>query len=112
MVASSSWLLASRWFFLAYGWLSAISFQLSVTNLKTLYCLIFLFIRGGFHDRAGAADHVVQRRSGCDHRVDRVFLLDVEIDQHGAVVFLGGLHCGDDFRALTDRHAADTIGFA
>src|SRR5215475_1569816 len=40
-------------------------------------------VAAGLDDRAGAADHVVEVGTGGDHRVDRVLLLDAEVDDDG-----------------------------
>src|SRR5579864_4984659 len=53
----------------------------------------------------------MQRGPGRDHWVDRVFLFDLEINQHWAVVPARRLHGWDDFGALRHRHASYAISF-
>ena len=43
---------------------------------------IFLNVLRGLNQRvSGPADHLVQRRAGHDHRINRIFLLHHEVDQ-------------------------------
>ena len=51
----------------------------------------------------------MQRRPGRDHRVDGVFLLDLEIDQHGSFVRLGRLDRGHNIGAMLDDKRANAI---
>src|SRR6266849_1806602 len=70
------------------------------------------FVIGGFDQRAGTANHVVQRRARRDHGVDRVFLFHTEVDQHRAIVLTGGANGGHNLRTLAHGHAADSVGLA
>src|ERR1700687_1403982 len=56
------------------------------TYTTKMFSIFPLFVCGSFDNRTGPPDHIVQRRTGCDHRVDSIFLLDLEVDQHGALV--------------------------
>src|SRR5712691_5126699 len=56
------------------------------TYTTNMFSILALFVRGGFDNGTGPPDHVVQRRARRDHRVDGVFLLHLEIEQHRPVV--------------------------
>src|SRR5207245_9283559 len=46
------------------------------TYTTNVFSMDVLLVSSSFYDRARATDHFVQRRSGCDHRINRVFLLN------------------------------------
>src|SRR5271165_7194889 len=73
---------------------------------------IFLFVSCGFDDRAGPPDHFMQRRARRHHRIDRIFLLDLEIDQHRAVMLPRRAYGWDHVAALVADDAADAVGLA
>src|ERR1700693_660145 len=56
------------------------------TYTTNMFSIFPLFVRRGFDNGTGPPDHVVQRRTGRNHRVDGIFLFNLEVDQHGAVV--------------------------
>ena len=53
----------------------------------------------------------MQRRSRRHHRIHRVFLLDVEINQHRPIVLSRRFHRRHYFGARTHRRCLDAIGF-
>src|SRR6516225_3128867 len=53
---------------------------------------IGLLVRRCLDDWTGSADHFMQSRSRSNHGINRVFLLDLKIDQHGSIVLARGLH--------------------
>src|SRR4029077_6104869 len=48
------------------------------TYTTNMFSIFTLFVGRSFDDGTGPPDHVVQRRAGCHHRINRVFLLDFE----------------------------------
>src|SRR6185437_15856405 len=79
------------------------------TYTTKMFSIFTLFVRGGFNDGTGPPDHIVQRSTGRNHRVHRVFLLYLEVDQHGAVVLARRPHRRQHLRALGNGHAADAV---
>ena len=70
-----------------------------------------LRLGGGFDQRiVRAANHFVQRSAGGNHRIDRIFLFDAEIDEHGFLGFARGANGGSDIAARGDALAADAEG--
>src|SRR3954463_4084568 len=82
----------------------------STWTMKVVCMGLSLHVCAGFGDRVGTADHLVQRRAGRHHRVDGVFLLDREVDQHRLARFARGLHRGTHLVALAHRDALDAVG--
>src|SRR5713101_2430856 len=62
------------------------------TYTTNIFSILTLFVRRGFDDRAGPPDHVVQRRPRCDHRINCIFLLNLEVDQHRIFFYACGAH--------------------
>ena len=60
-------------------------------------------VRRGLDNRAGPADHRVQVGAGGHHRVHRVLLLDLEVDQDRALVAAGVGDGRQHLGALGDR---------
>src|SRR5437588_12753938 len=56
------------------------------TYTTKIFNMITLFVGGGFHDWTWPPNHIVQGCAGCDHGVDGIFLLDLEVKQHRSVV--------------------------
>src|SRR5712692_9149840 len=50
------------------------------TYTTNMFSIFPLFVRGGFDNGTGPPDHIVQRRTGCDHRIDGIFLLNLKVD--------------------------------
>ena len=48
------------------------------------------------HDRIRPSNHVVQIGAGRHHRIDRVFLLDPEVQKDRAAILPRGFHRRDD----------------
>src|SRR5688572_33418462 len=69
-------------------------------------------ISAGFseHRRLGTADHRIEIGAGGNHRVDAVFLLDPEINQHRALGAPGALHHIEHLRALVHPEPLDAVG--
>src|SRR5882724_7433520 len=80
------------------------------TYTTNMFSIFTLFVSRGFDDRTRPPDHVVQGSAGCPHRIDRVLLLDFEIEQHRPVMIARRPHCGQNLRTLGYRDAADSIG--
>src|SRR5437879_13337778 len=70
------------------------------TYTTNVFSMDVLLVSSSFYDRARATDHFVQRRSGCDHRIHRVFLLNLEVTYYWPVMLSGRLDRRHDFRPL------------
>src|SRR5712692_959661 len=81
------------------------------TYTTNMFSIFTLFVRRGFDDGTRPPDHVVQGRTGCNHGIDGIFLLDLEVEQHRPVMIARRPHRGQHLRALTYCHAADAVGF-
>src|SRR5579859_230047 len=57
-----------------------------------------------------AANHFVERGACRNHRIDRIFLLDAEVDQNGFRGFARGANGGEHIRARGDTFAANAEG--
>src|SRR5579859_2268656 len=57
-----------------------------------------------------AANHFVERCACRNHRIDRIFLLDAEVDQNGFRGFARGANGGENIRARGDAFAANAEG--
>src|SRR5208337_3534699 len=64
---------------------------------------------GSLDNRAGPPNHVVQRSSGRDHRIDGIFLFNLEIDQHRPLVLARRLDGGHDAGTLRNCRAPDAV---
>src|SRR3954471_24213485 len=67
-------------------------------------------VRGGLDDWRRPADHLVEIGAGRDHRVDRVFLFDLEIDQRRPLLAARRFNGGFDVAARGDRRRRDAEG--
>src|SRR5580704_2444887 len=56
------------------------------TYTTNMFSMFTLFVGRSFNDGTGSPDHIVQRSSGRDHRINGVLLLDFEIEQDRAVM--------------------------
>ena len=63
----------------------------------------FSIRRGRFHNRTRPPDHFMQPRARGHHRVDRIFLLDLKINQHRALVRVRGPYRGNHFAPLASH---------
>src|SRR5260370_29443358 len=79
------------------------------TYTTNMFSIFPLFVRSGFDNGTGPPDHIVQRRAGCDHWIDGIFLLHLKVDQHGAIVIACCPHRLGHPRAFGHRHAAHAV---
>src|SRR6267378_5492434 len=70
---------------------------------------MYLLVIRRLDNRAGPPNHIVQRRAGRDHRIDRIFLFDLEIDQHRPIMLARRFDSRHDLRTLRDGRALDPI---
>src|ERR1700732_4898490 len=63
-------------------------FSTYTTNVFSIVIsrVVFSHVRRGFFKRVGPANHFVQRRPRRDHRINRIFLLDLKINEHGSLM--------------------------
>src|ERR1700688_4201302 len=61
------------------------------TCTTNVFIICFSRVRGRFDNRARAANHLVQASARSDHRVDRIFVLHLEVDQDRALMIVSHL---------------------
>src|SRR5215471_20771312 len=72
---------------------------------------IGLLVCRGLDDGTRPPDHLVQCCSRRDHGINRVFLLDLKIDQNRTIMLPRCLHRGHNLRALCNGLTSNSVGF-
>src|SRR6266853_4118687 len=80
------------------------------TCTTNVFSISFSSVRRRLDDRTWPANHFVQRRARRDHRIDRIFLLHLEVDQDRSLVLERHFNCGYHLGALRHSDRANPKG--
>src|ERR1039458_4810051 len=71
---------------------------------------LWLLVGSSLHNWTRTPDHLVQCGPRGHHRINSIFLLHLEINQHWSIVLAGRLNCGHDLRALSHGRIPNSVG--
>src|SRR6266481_2292732 len=80
------------------------------TCTTNVFSICFSRVRRGLDDGTGPADHFMQRGPGGHHRVDRILLLYLEVNQNGSLVLARHFYRRYYLSALRHRDGTNSKG--